>query len=308
MTAEDYRNGQLILVDKPLEWTSFQVVNKVRWLIRQKFGIKKLKVGHAGTLDPLATGLLVLCTGKFTKKIDTYQAREKEYTGTFSLGATTPSYDLETEIDEIFPIAHIKKENIKAATKKFIGTIDQFPPVFSALKKDGERLYEKARRGEKVQLDARQVYIHKFEITRIEFPEIDFRVVSSKGTYIRTLAEDLGAALGVPAHVGALRRFQSGPFDLEQCVTPEQLTAVREQGSEPDLDRFLLPIEACLPDLPRLVISEAATFYIRQGQPVVVPNGPQSGMVRIADQEGSFLGVGEVRDDGKLAPKRLLAH
>ena len=139
-------------------------------------------MGHAGTLDPLASGLLVVCTGKFTKRINEFQEQEKEYTGIFSLGATTPSYDLETEIDETFPIAHIKDEDIHAATKKFIGTIDQFPPVFSALKKDGERLYEKARRGEKVQVDVRQVHIHEFEITRIELPEIDFRVVCSKGT------------------------------------------------------------------------------------------------------------------------------
>ena len=228
--------GGVLLINKPLEWTSFDVVKKVRNLLRTHFKVKKIKVGHAGTLDPLASGLLVVCTGKFTKRINEFQGQEKEYTGTFSLGATTPSYDLETEIDEIFPIAHIKKENIQAATKKFIGTIDQFPPVFSALKKDGERLYEKARRGEKVQLDARQVYIHKFEITRIEFPEIDFRVVSSKGTYIRTLAHDFGRALNSGAHLSALCRTRIGNFHLNQAFDLETLKDYIETQDIPKND------------------------------------------------------------------------
>ena len=228
--------GGVLLINKPLEWTSFDVVKKVRNLLRTHFKVKKIKVGHAGTLDPLASGLLVVCTGKFTKRINEFQGQEKEYTGTFSLGATTPSYDLETEIDEIFPIAHIKKENIQAATKKFIGTIDQFPPVFSALKKDGERLYEKARRGEKVQLDARQVYIHKFEITRIEFPEIDFRVVSSKGTYIRSLAHDFGRALNSGAHLSALCRTRIGNFHLNQAFDLETLKDYIETQDIPKND------------------------------------------------------------------------
>ena len=228
--------GGVLLINKPLQWTSFDVVKKVRNLLRTHFKVKKIKVGHAGTLDPLASGLLVVCTGKFTKRINEFQGQEKEYTGTFSLGATTPSYDLETEIDEIFPIAHIKKENIQAATKKFIGTIDQFPPVFSALKKDGERLYEKARRGEKVQLDARQVHIHKFEITRIEFPEIDFRVVSSKGTYIRSLAHDFGRALNSGAHLSALCRTRIGNFHLNQAFDLETLKDYIETQDIPKND------------------------------------------------------------------------
>src|SRR5690554_93750 len=150
MTGEDYKEGQVILIDKPLQWTSFQVVNKVRWLIRKQFDIKKIKVGHAGTLDPLATGLLIICTGKFTKKIDTLQAQEKEYTGTFTLGATTPSYDLETEIDQTFDISGITSEKIHETIDLFLGEIQQQPPIFSALKKDGKRLYEYARKGEEV--------------------------------------------------------------------------------------------------------------------------------------------------------------
>ena len=179
MTAEDYREGQVILIDKPLEWTSFQAVNKVRWLIRKSFGIKKIKVGHAGTLDPLATGLLIICTGKFTKKIDTFQAQHKEYTGTFTFGATTPSYDLETEIDQTFDISKITSVKIHEATKQFIGEIQQQPPVFSALKKDGKRLYEFARSGEEVEIPFRTVTISEFEITKIALPKVDFRVVCS---------------------------------------------------------------------------------------------------------------------------------
>ncbi len=216
--AEDYKEGQVILIDKPLEWTSFQVVNKVRWLIKKEFGIKKIKVGHAGTLDPLATGLLIICSGKFTKKIDTYQAQEKEYTGTFTLGATTPSYDLETEIDQIFDISGLTSEKIKAVIPQFLGEIQQQPPVFSALKKEGKRLYEFARIGEEVEIPYRTVVISEFEISRIDLPRVDFRVVCSKGTYIRSLAHDFGKALGNGAHLSALRRTKIGDFSVENAL------------------------------------------------------------------------------------------
>ncbi len=225
MTAEDYKEGQVILIDKPLEWTSFQAVNKVRWLIRKSFDIKKIKVGHAGTLDPLATGLLIICTGKLTKQIDTYQGQEKEYTGTFTLGATTPSYDLETEIDQSFDISEITSEKIKEATKQFIGEIRQQPPVFSALKKDGIRLYEYARSGEDVEIPYRNVTISEFEITKIELPKIDFRVVCSKGTYIRSLANDFGKVLENGAHLSALRRTRIGEFSVENAIGIEQFEA-----------------------------------------------------------------------------------
>ncbi|MBT0606874.1 tRNA pseudouridine(55) synthase TruB [Aequorivita echinoideorum] len=221
MTEEDFKEGQVLLIDKPLEWTSFQVVNKVRWLIKKSFGIKKIKVGHAGTLDPLATGLLIICTGKFTKKIDTYQAQIKEYTGTFTLGATTPSYDLETEIDQTFDISEITSKKIYEATKQFIGEIQQQPPVFSALKKDGKRLYEFARSGEKVDVPSRNITISEFEITNIDLPKIDFRVVCSKGTYIRSLAYDFGKALNNGAHLSALRRTKIGEFSVENSDTIE---------------------------------------------------------------------------------------
>ncbi|RNC87804.1 MAG: tRNA pseudouridine(55) synthase TruB [Winogradskyella sp.] len=219
---EDYKNGQILLIDKPLKWTSFQAVNKLRWAIRKAFGIKKIKVGHAGTLDPLATGLLVICTGKMTKQINTYQGQEKEYTGTFVLGSTTPSYDLETEINERFPTEHITEELIHKATSQFIGEIEQFPPVFSAIKKDGKRLYEFARAGEDVEIKSRKITISEFEITGISLPEVNFKVTCSKGTYIRSLAHDFGKALNSGAYLSVLRRTRIGDFRVEDGMTPEE--------------------------------------------------------------------------------------
>ncbi|PWH83625.1 tRNA pseudouridine(55) synthase TruB [Algibacter marinivivus] len=220
-TAEYYQSGQVLLIDKPLNWTSFQVVNKLRWEIRQAFNIKKIKVGHAGTLDPLATGLLVICTGKMTKQIDTFQGQIKEYTGTLVLGSTTPSFDLETEINETFPTEHISEDLIYKATAQFIGEIQQYPPVFSALKKDGKRLYEFARAGETVEIKPRTVSISEFEITKIVGLHIDFRVVCSKGTYIRSLANDFGKALNSGAHLSALRRTKIGDFDVKDALSLE---------------------------------------------------------------------------------------
>jgi len=220
-TLEDYLSGQVLLIDKPLNWTSFQVVNKLRWEIRQAFNIKKIKVGHAGTLDPLATGLLVICTGKMTKQIDTFQAHIKEYTGTLVLGSSTPSFDLETEINNTYPTEHITKNLIHRTTKQFIGEIEQFPPVFSALKKDGKRLYEFARAGKHVDIPARTVTVLEFEITKINNLNIDFRVVCSKGTYIRSLANDFGKALNSGAHLSALKRTKIGNFNVSNASSVE---------------------------------------------------------------------------------------
>lgn len=221
MEADDFKNGQLIIVDKPLNWTSFQVVNKLRWAIRRKFNIKKIKVGHAGTLDPLATGLLVICTGKFTKKIESYQAESKEYTGAITLGATTPSYDLETEIDQTFPTDHINSLSIETATKTFLGKIQQTPPLYSAIKKDGVRLYELARKGENTEIKSREIEIFSFDITHIEMPVVHFRILCSKGTYIRSIANDFGKVLKSGAHLSELRRTKSGDFDLTNAVSPK---------------------------------------------------------------------------------------
>ena len=216
-TKEDFLNGQILLIDKPLEWTSFQAVNALKWAIRKKFGLKKIKIGHAGTLDPLATGLLIICTGKFTKKIPELQGQVKEYTGTFTLGATTPSYDLETEVNETFTTDHITDASIKEATQQFLGEIDQVPPIFSALKKDGKRLYELAREGKQVEIKSRKIEILEFEITKISLPEVAFRVVCSKGTYIRSLAHDFGKALDSGAYLSELRRTKIGDFNVTRA-------------------------------------------------------------------------------------------
>ncbi len=225
MTLEDFKNGQVLLIDKPLQWTSFQVVNKLRWEIKQRFKIKNIKVGHAGTLDPLASGLLILCTGKFTKKIDEYQGQIKEYTGEITLGATTPSFDLETEINQSFPINHISEDLIRQTTQQFIGEIDQVPPIFSALKKDGKRLYELARAGETIEIKSRKITISEFEITKIELPKIEFRVVCSKGTYIRSLANDFGVALNTGGHLTALRRTKIGNFNVDNGMKIDDFIA-----------------------------------------------------------------------------------
>jgi tRNA pseudouridine55 synthase len=210
MTLEELQAGKVLSIDKPLEWTSFQVVNKMRWMIRKHFGIKKIKIGHAGTLDPLATGLLIVCVGKATKTISKYQGQEKEYTGTLVLGATTPSYDLETEIDQRYAWDGLTEDAIRKAAASLTGEIIQKPPIFSAIKKDGKRLYEHARAGRSVEVEGRRVLINSFELTRIELPEVDFRVVCSKGTYIRSLAHDLGQVLDNGAHLSRLRRVRIG--------------------------------------------------------------------------------------------------
>ena len=218
-----FTEGQILLIDKPLEWSSFQAVNALKWAIRKKFNLsKKFKIGHAGTLDPLATGLLLICTGKATKKIPELQGQLKEYTGTFTLGASTPSYDLETEIDQSYPIEHLTKEEIYAARKGFLGEIQQKPPVFSAIKKDGKRLYEFARKGETVEIKPRNIEIFEFEITKIEMPDVDFRVVCSKGTYIRSLAHDFGKSLDSGAHLSVLRRTKIGGFNVDKAQSPQQ--------------------------------------------------------------------------------------
>jgi len=222
MNAEEILAGKVLLIDKPLKWSSFQAVNKLKYILKRKYDLpKKFKIGHAGTLDPLATGLLIICTGKFTKSITEIQAQSKEYKGTIMVGATTPSFDLETEIDAIFPIEHITEELILETIKQFLGEIDQKPPVFSAIKKDGKRLYEHARAGEEVEIQSRKTTIYEFEITRIQLPEIDFRVKCSKGTYIRSLAFDFGLALQSGGHLTVLRRTKIGDYSVENGIKPE---------------------------------------------------------------------------------------
>jgi tRNA pseudouridine55 synthase len=224
MNLEDFKNGQVLLINKPLNWTSFQVVNKIRWLIKNKFGIKKIKVGHAGTLDPLATGLLIICTGKMTKKISSFQNQTKKYTGTFLIGSTTPSFDLETKPDNTFPVDHINKDLIINATKSFIGKIKQKPPIYSAIKKDGKRLYESARIGENIEINDRDIEILNFNISRINMPHIDFEVECSKGTYIRALANDFGKKLNSGATLYKLNRTKIGEYSVNKSISIEEFT------------------------------------------------------------------------------------
>jgi tRNA pseudouridine55 synthase len=214
-SSNRFEEGKLILIDKPYEWTSFDVVRKIRYLVKTK------KVGHAGTLDPLATGLLIVCTGRFTKKINEYMAREKEYTGIITLGAVTPTYDLESEPRDFQSYSEITQEQLEAATQQFTGNIMQVPPIHSAIKKEGKRVYELARRGEEVQLDPRPVTISAFEIVKAELPEVHFRVVCSTGTYIRSLANDFGAALGCGGYLSRLCRTRIGEFLLSNASTIE---------------------------------------------------------------------------------------
>ncbi|WP_266205296.1 tRNA pseudouridine(55) synthase TruB [Pontibacter kalidii] len=222
----DFAAGEILLINKPLDWTSFDVVKKVRNTIRVK------KVGHAGTLDPLATGLLILCTGKFTKRIDEIQGQEKEYTGIIRLGETTPSYDRETEVTETRDISHLTEESIKQAAQSFVGAIEQVPPIYSAVQVDGKRAYDLARKGKEVELKPRSVTINAFDITSINGPEVEFRVVCSKGTYIRSLAHDLGQKLGVGGHLSKLERTRIGEYKLEDALTIDDIIAIRKKQLE----------------------------------------------------------------------------
>jgi tRNA pseudouridine55 synthase len=230
MTAEAILEGQVLLIDKPLTWSSFQAVNKLKYILKRKYDLpKKFKIGHAGTLDPLATGLLIVCTGKFTKKITEIQGQAKEYTGTITLGATTPSYDMETEVDATFPTAHITEALILETVNQFLGEIDQKPPVFSAIKKDGIRLYEHARAGEEVEISSRKTTIHEFEITKFDLPKIEFRVVCSKGTYIRSLAFDFGKALQSGGYLSVLRRTKIGNYSVDNGISPGEFEKLLTQ-------------------------------------------------------------------------------
>lgn len=225
----DFKKGEILAFDKPYGWTSFGLVAKVRWQLCHRMGVKKLKVGHAGTLDPLVTGVLLVCTGKATKRIEELQAHTKEYVATLKLGATTPSFDLEKPIDAVYPTEHITREMVEEVLTRFVGTIEQVPPVFSACKVDGSRAYDLARRGEEVELKAKTLVIDEIELLRCELPEIDIRVVCSKGTYIRALARDIGQALHSGAHLTALRRTRIGDRRVEDCLRLEEFPEWLEQ-------------------------------------------------------------------------------
>ncbi|MBL6944748.1 MAG: tRNA pseudouridine(55) synthase TruB [Bacteroidales bacterium] len=219
----DFINGEMLLVDKPLGWTSFDVVNSIRSTIKRTYNIKKIKVGHAGTLDPLATGLLIVCTGKFTKQIESFQGLEKVYVGSMFMGATTPSYDKETEVDQTFETENISKNLMLETTKQFIGEIEQTPPIYSAVKIDGKRAFEYARKDNDIKLKSRQVIIHEFQLLNFELPEVDFMVNCSKGTYIRSLVNDFGKALNNGAYMSSLRRTSIGDYSVSDAYSVEEL-------------------------------------------------------------------------------------
>ncbi len=226
----DFLAGEMLLINKPKDWTSFDVVNKLRNKLRYLTGVKNIKVGHAGTLDPMATGLLIVCTGKATRRIDTFQNLPKSYAGTMVLGAVTASYDAETEIEERFPIEHINEALLENARLQFLGDLEQVPPMFSAIKVDGQPLYKKARKGERVEVEPRSVHISSFLLTRIALPEIDFEVHCSKGTYIRSLAYDFGRALHSGAYLSQLCRTSIGPYSLVNAWELESLIAFLDAG------------------------------------------------------------------------------
>lgn len=235
MSPFNFVSGEVLLIDKPMGWTSFDVVNKIRGAIRHylkeqggdnALAARKLKVGHAGTLDPLATGMLIICTGKFTKKIDEYMAQEKEYTGTIQFGATTASYDSETPVEQTFSTDTLTEELIRETSKQFIGTIQQVPPMYSAIKQDGKKMYELAREGKTVEIKSREVTISAFDFTRFELPQVDFRIACSKGTYIRSIAHDLGKALNNGGYLSALRRTRIGEYKIEDAMTVDAFLAL----------------------------------------------------------------------------------
>ena len=221
----NFKEGEILYFDKPLRWTSFAVVNKIRYHISRKLGVKKIKVGHAGTLDPLATGVMIICTGKATKRIEEFQYHTKEYIATLQLGATTPSYDLEKEIDATYPTEHITREMVEEVLQQFKGTIEQIPPAFSACKVDGKRAYKMARKGKEVNIKAKELVIDSMTLEACTLPEIRIKVVCSKGTYIRALARDIGEALGSGGHLTALRRTRVGDIAVEQCESVDSLLA-----------------------------------------------------------------------------------
>jgi len=232
MTADEIKAGQVLLVDKPLEWTSFQAVAKIRYTLQKELGLKKLKVGHAGTLDPLATGLLIICVGKKTKEISAYMGQSKEYIAQITFGGTTPSYDLESEIDATFPTAHIDRAAIEAVLPQFTGDIQQYPPIFSAIKQGGVRIYEKARAGEQVIVEPRSITIHELEILSFENNVLSLRVLCGKGTYIRSLAHDLGKALSSGGHLSGLRRTKIGSFEADGTKDPIQWSEYFKEALE----------------------------------------------------------------------------
>lgn len=289
----------ILILDKPHGFSSNAALQKVRWLLNAE------KAGHTGSLDPLATGVLPLCFGEATKFSQYLLDAEKGYATVMHLGVTTTTGDAEGEVLERREVT-AGREQLEVLLPRFRGPIQQVPPMYSALKRDGQPLYKLARAGEVVEREARSVTIERLELTRFEPPFADLSVTCSKGTYIRTLVEDLGQALGCGAHVAELRRTQAGPFGLEQAVSLDTLLQAHEEGGAEALDRFLLPVDSGLEHWPLVQLSEHSAYYWLHGQPVRAPEAPKFGMLRVQDHEGRFIGIGEATDDGRIAPRRLI--
>ncbi|WP_457669063.1 tRNA pseudouridine(55) synthase TruB [Thiolapillus sp.] len=292
----------ILLLDKPLGVTSNAALQEVKHLFKAQ------KAGHTGSLDPLATGLLPLCFGNATKISAFLLDADKRYEVRIRLGETTSTADAEGEIIESCPADHITRDEVQAVLADFTGEISQLPPMYSAVKHNGQRLYKLARQGIEVEREARQITIYDLQLLDFDAPEFDLLVHCSKGTYVRTLAEDIGKALGVGAHVVALRRTLVGPFDEQGMVNRETLHQVLEEEGLHGLDQLLLPMDAGLNHWPAVILGADSSFYIRQGQPVQVPRAPLEGYVRIYGADEKFIGVGEIDDDGRVAPRRLLAN
>lgn len=292
----------IVLLDKPLGITS----NRALQIVKRLYNANK--AGHTGSLDPLATGLLPLCLGEATKVSGFLLDADKSYLATIKLGVKTASADAEGDIIETRPVENYSNKQINAAIENFIGDIEQIPPMHSALKVDGQPLYKLAHQGQVIERKARPVHIFEINVLRYESDEIDIDVRCSKGTYIRTLAEDIGEELGCGAHLSALRRTASGPFDIEECVTLDELEQLTQNAAEEgydEADNLLIPSEDALEDWESIDLSADAAFYLCRGQAVMVPNAPTSGLVRLFSEEKGFLGIGEILDDGRVKPHRL---
>ncbi|MCP3668868.1 MAG: tRNA pseudouridine(55) synthase TruB [Gammaproteobacteria bacterium] len=289
----------ILLLDKPLGITSNSALQDVKRLFKAQ------KAGHTGSLDPLADGLLPICFGAATKVSAFLLDADKYYLVRVKLGVTTTTADAEGEVVETKPVEGITESDIQRVISEFEGEIEQIPPMYSALKHKGERLYKLARDGIEVEREPRRVTIHEISMQGYTAPEFELKVHCSKGTYIRTLAEDIGNKLGCGAHVAALRRTGVGPYGADAMVSMEQVKQLAEEGFSA-LDELLLPIDSALGSWPEVKLSPDGTFYLRQGQPVLVPNAPTEGMVRLYDADGGFMGAGEILDDGKVAPRRMM--
>lgn len=301
MTGRDRRNvSGVLLLDKPVGWTSNAALQAVKRLYRAA------KAGHTGSLDPLASGLLPICLGEATKLSGLLLNADKTYRFTCRLGATTTTGDAEGEIVATQPIGFLNRERVETALRQFIGPIRQVPPMYSALKRDGQPLYKLARKGIEVEREPREVTVHELHLLRWEGEELECELRCSKGTYVRTLAADIGAALGCGAHIATLRRTAVESCDAARMVTLEALRARAEQGLAA-LDELLLPMDSAVSAWPAVRMQGDAVFFLRQGQPVLVPHAPTRGWVRLYQGEQLFLGIGEILDDGRVAPRRLLA-